>query len=112
MFDCAHEQTTVEYYQNALRRERASARGEVFVNPFDQGWRANWAQVFGAGSILWSVMPRRRKPPPPVVPFLGATAGGVGSSRLIHHHHSVAAGAANAAATEDTDALLQGQHIV
>ncbi|CAM9662312.1 unnamed protein product, partial [Phaeothamnion confervicola] len=62
-------QTTIEFYQNQSRRSRAHHRGEVFTNPFDQGWRRNWEQVFGPGPFLAGLLPSRRKPPNPVVPF-------------------------------------------
>lgn len=53
-------------------------RGELYTNVFDQGLRANWAQVFGHKSLLLGLMPSRRRPPPPVVPFFNGWDGSGG----------------------------------
>jgi palmitoyltransferase len=63
-------QTTIEFQINQTRRIRAQQRGEIYRNPFDLGWRSNWAQVFGDGPLFLSVLPSWRKPPIPVIAFL------------------------------------------
>ena len=47
-------QTTVEFYINRARREKARARGVLYANPYDLGsWARNWAQVFGEDLPWW-----------------------------------------------------------
>jgi uncharacterized membrane protein YgcG len=58
-------QTTIEFYINRARRERARMRGVLYANPYDLGsCKRNWGQVFGQG-LPWyrAVLPSTRPPP-------------------------------------------------
>lgn len=58
-------QTTIEFYINKARRERARLRGGSYTNPYDMGFRKNWQQVLGTELSLWrAVLPSSRLPPP------------------------------------------------
>lgn len=58
-------QTTIEFYGNATLRHRAKARGFVYRNPYDQGYRRNFQSVFGSKRhpLVAVVVPSRRPPP-------------------------------------------------
>lgn len=57
-------QTTIEFYGNFTRRRRAKARGEIFRNPYDVGYKRNWTRVFGkADHCCLSLLPDTRPPP-------------------------------------------------
>lgn len=61
-------QTTIEFYINKARRERARQRGFLYTNPHDLGSRQNWQQVFGRDLPWWrSLLPSTRLPPAPGV---------------------------------------------
>ena len=49
-------QTTIEYYANRMKANRMRAKGQIWRNPFDQGWRRNWENVFGEGSLYFGWM--------------------------------------------------------
>lgn len=58
-------QTTIEFYINKARRDRARLRGGAYSNPYDLGFRKNWQQVLGGELSLWrAVLPSSRLPPP------------------------------------------------
>ena len=44
-------QTTIEFYINMEERSEARAKGVVYKNPFDKGWRKNLLRVFG--DVAW-----------------------------------------------------------
>eukprot|EP00164_Ancoracysta_twista_P002345 GFYU01003099.1.p1 GENE.GFYU01003099.1~~GFYU01003099.1.p1 ORF type:complete len:345 (-),score=53.47 GFYU01003099.1:187-1221(-) len=45
-------QTTIEFYYNRFRKKEAAARGQYYENPYDLGYKRNFEDVFGRGS-LW-----------------------------------------------------------
>ncbi len=75
-------QTTIEFYINKFRRERARLRGVLYANPYDLGsCQRNWGQVFGEGLPWWrALLPSMRSPPRQRVRRLSA-GGGVGGGR-------------------------------
>jgi len=56
-------QTTIEFYQNQMKRSQMARRGEVFSNRFDQGRVKNFQAVFGKGRYWFSWMLPRTSPP-------------------------------------------------
>jgi hypothetical protein len=68
----ATNQSTVEYFSNALDASTAIEEGREWRNPFDRGWRRNLRRVFGRrGPALLLLLPlewsqcRRFVPPQP-----------------------------------------------
>ncbi|CAM9757642.1 unnamed protein product [Chrysoparadoxa australica] len=59
-------QTTIEFHENQVKKRRALRTGVKYVNPYNQGWRQNWAQVMGHGHFLYTLLPLRVRPPPPL----------------------------------------------
>lgn len=54
-------QTTIEFYVNKARRERARLRGVLYVNPYDRGsCGRNWGQVFGDRPWWRALLPSTR----------------------------------------------------
>jgi len=49
-------QSTIEMYYNRYQQGLAKKRGEVWVNPFDVGWRRNFHLSIGSGKYMWSWM--------------------------------------------------------
>jgi palmitoyltransferase len=60
-------QTTIEFHGNWNNWRRAREQGTPYKNPYDQGWKRNWHQVFGTHCWLWAMLPSRR--PPEFLPF-------------------------------------------
>eukprot|EP00939_MAST-03C_sp_MAST-3C-sp1_P000983 g983.t1 len=65
-------QTTIEFYGNFTRKQRAQRRGEVWSNPYDVGLWGNWVHLFGPGNIFLALLPSSR--PPPEMPWSVAAA--------------------------------------
>merc|ERR1712066_1121052 len=58
-------QTTIEFHGNMSNKAKARRRGEYYRNPYDQGRRRNFKQVFGPEdfySFRWA-MPYIAQPP-------------------------------------------------
>jgi len=61
-------QTTIEFHGNWSKRRRL---GSKFKNPYDQGWKRNWCQVYGDQPWYIAVLPSRREPDYLPVPIPG-----------------------------------------
>eukprot|EP00977_Amphora_coffeiformis_P012675 scaffold3195_cov162-Amphora_coffeaeformis.AAC.16 len=61
-------QTTIEFHGNWAKRKRL---GSKFKNPYDQGWKRNWCQVFGDQPWYIAILPSRREPDYLPVPIPG-----------------------------------------
>lgn len=61
-------QTTIEFHANWSKRRR---EGPKFRNPYDQGWRKNWKQVYGDQPWYIAILPSRREPDYLPVPVPG-----------------------------------------
>jgi palmitoyltransferase len=55
-------QTTIEFHGNWTQWRRAKKQGTTYKNPYDQGWRLNWQQVYGKRCWFYSMLPSRREP--------------------------------------------------
>lgn len=67
----ATNQTTVEFYVNMHEKRDAIERGEVYKNPFDNGWKKNLGRVFGDDSqllVLKILIPNFSPPSEPQYP--------------------------------------------
>jgi hypothetical protein len=66
-------QTTIEFHGNYMNRRQARRYHEKpWKNPYDQGWRKNWQQVFGPSTSIWQIIvPSRRVPEFLPVPMPG-----------------------------------------
>jgi hypothetical protein len=64
-------QTTIEFHANWSHRQRARKAGKKWKNPYDQGWKRNWQQVYGSQHWLLAMLPSRREPECLPVPLAG-----------------------------------------
>lgn len=64
-------QTTIEFHANWSHRTRARKAGKKWKNPYDQGRKRNWQQVYGNQHWLLAMMPSRREPEGLPVPLAG-----------------------------------------
>lgn len=55
-------QTTIEFHANWANKRRAKKNGTKWKNPYDQGWRKNWQQVYGPGPWWLAILPSSREP--------------------------------------------------
>jgi hypothetical protein len=55
-------QTTIEFHANWSHHKRARQAGKKWKNPYDQGWRRNWQQVYGTRHWLLAMLPSSREP--------------------------------------------------
>ena len=61
-------QTTIEFHGNWSKRKRL---GSKYKNPYDQGWKRNWKQVYGNRPWYLAILPSRREPDYLPVPIPG-----------------------------------------
>jgi hypothetical protein len=66
-------QTTIEFHANWSHRTRARKAGKKWKNPYDQGRKRNWQQVYGSQHWLLAMMPSSREPEGLPVPMAGVT---------------------------------------
>lgn len=66
---CLTAQTTVDFYVNLRNRSDARSSGQVFKNPFDEGWRKNIRRIVGYVPWYKIIFPSLHKPPEPKYPF-------------------------------------------
>jgi len=65
-------QTTIEFHANYANRRRAKREGNKWQNPYDQGWRKNFQQVYGVErNWLIALLPSNRQPDVLPVPVPG-----------------------------------------
>lgn len=65
-------QTTIEFHANYASRRRAKREGHKWQNPYDQGWKKNWQQVYGVDrNWLVALLPSSRQPDVLPVPVPG-----------------------------------------
>eukprot|EP01033_Poteriospumella_lacustris_P000873 gene875-626_t len=69
MYLCLTAQTTVDFYVNLRNRSDARSSGQVFKNPFDEGWRKNVRRIVGYVPWYKIIFPSLHKPPEPKYPF-------------------------------------------
>jgi DHHC palmitoyltransferase len=122
-------QTTIEFHGNfqaifGRRSRNNSANGQAakkFQNPYNQGWRRNWQQVYG-DSLPWylAVLPRKSEPEFLPVPFPGKDtkrhkfrSSGVADVKLPTYHNgrngtgaSTSLPPQEATASSETETLL------
>jgi palmitoyltransferase len=55
-------QTTIEFHANWAAQRRARKEGHKFKNPYNQGWRKNWQQVYGTTHWWLAFWPSTRQP--------------------------------------------------
>lgn len=61
-------QTTIEFHGNWAKRKR---QGSKYKNPYDQGWKRNWKQIYGDQPWYIAILPSRREPEYLPVPIPG-----------------------------------------
>jgi hypothetical protein len=54
---------------NIKNAQDAKANGQIYKNPFDEGWRKNIRRIFGHVPWYRIVFPSFHKPPEPKYPF-------------------------------------------
>lgn len=60
----ATQQTTIEFYQNAVMKRAAKKRNLTWVNPYDVSISSNFDGVFGKNSLPWRWLMPSTTPPP------------------------------------------------
>jgi len=58
------QQTTIEFYQNAVMKRAAKKRNMTWVNPYDVSLSSNFDGVFGHNSLPWRWLMPSTTPPP------------------------------------------------
>ena len=76
-------QTTIEFYVNMEERAYSKEKGEIYKNPFHQGWSKNMARVFGDTTWFFALLPSLRPPAEPMYPLVLRRHGRGGGDMIV-----------------------------